>query len=301
MTQNSDSAKHAFFYLLAFFALGFVATAIGQVAFQLINKFIVETTTSYSGTYAQGVLRFIIAGPIYYLTTRKINSALAKNALDPDSAIRKWLTYVAIFVAAAIGIGDLIFVLNSFLAGELTLKFLLKAITIFAIVGGFGWYYFTDLHRQNFARDARVKTFGWVFIGVVIACLVTAFTLIDSPIRARELREDQNRVSELQQIAYSVRDFYTQNSALPENLDALVADSKILAETLRDPVTDEKYAYRALDATHFELCANFAFATPTDGFVDPAWQHEAGYGCFDMSISTKENYPTLDIRPVPAN
>ncbi|MFH1545971.1 MAG: DUF5671 domain-containing protein [Patescibacteria group bacterium] len=231
MDKNSDHAKHVFFYLVAFSALGFVATAIGQVVFQLINHTIVETTPSFSGDYSQSVLRFalsalIIAAPIYYLATRKINSELAQGKLDSDSAIRRWLTYFAIFIASAVAIGDLIFTLNSFLAGELTLKFLLKAATIFAIVGGFGGYYFYDLKRKDFARDVRIRTFGFVFLTVVLACLVTAFTLVDSPFRARELREDSERVSELQQISYAITESYRQNSALPQNLDTLVADSR---------------------------------------------------------------------------
>ena len=300
MAKNSDHAKHAFFYLVAFF--GFVATAIGQVIFQIINKLIVETTPSYSGTYLQSVLRFaisslIIAAPIYYFATRKINSALAKNELDPESAIRKWLTYLAIFIAAAIGIGDLIFVLNSFLNGDLTVKFLLKAGTIFAIVGGFGWYYFVDLQRKNFARDVRIKTFGAVFIVVVLACLVTAFSLVDSPFRARELREDSERVSELRTISYSVSDFFTQNSALPENLDILEMQSKVRGENLLDPVSSEKYEFEILGAKKYRLCANFVQPT-ADEYSDPEWAHGAGRGCFDFEIIETEMYSTTDVKPV---
>ncbi|MFH0833805.1 MAG: DUF5671 domain-containing protein [Patescibacteria group bacterium] len=303
MAKNSDHAKHAFFYLVAFFALGFTATAIGQVVFQLINKLIVETTDSYSGTYAQDILRFaisslLIAGPIYYLATRKINSALAKKELDPDSSIRKWLTYIAIFVAAAVGIGDLIFTLNSFLNGELTLKFLLKAATIFVIVGGFGWYYLVDLKRSNFSRDAKIKAFGAIFIAVALACLVTAFSLVDSPWRAREIREDSDRISELQQISYAAGDYYAQNSKLPENLDALVADSKIRADVLRDPVSDVEYEYQIVDSKDYQLCATFTHSNSDEQYLDPAWEHDAGHACFAVSISENDKYPTVQAKPV---
>ncbi|MCF7836843.1 DUF5671 domain-containing protein [Candidatus Gracilibacteria bacterium] len=308
MTKNSDHAKHMFFYLLAFFALGFVATAIGQVVFQLINRAIVETTPSYSGDYTQGVLRFavsalIIAAPIYYFATRKINSELARDNLDPDSAIRRWLTYFAIFIASAVAIGDLIFTLNSFLSGELTVKFLLKATTIFAIVGGFGAYYFFDLKRQDFTRDARLRIFGGVFIAILLTCLVAAFTLVDSPFRARELREDRERLSELQQISYAITDFYNQNSALPQNLETLVEDSKIREEVLRDPVSDEKYQFETVDSQNYKLCANFTYSNseenPREYFVDPAWEHDSGRACFSIAISEKENnYPRVEVKPL---
>ena len=303
MSQNSDNAKHAFFYLVAFFALAFTATAIGQVVFQLINRMIVETTPSYSGNFAQSILRFsvsslIIAGPIYYFTTRKINTELAKGKLDPDSAIRKWLTYIAIFIAAAVAIGDLIFILNSFLSGELTLKFLLKAVTILAIVGGFGFYYLLDLRRQNFKRDLKIRAFGYSFLVVVIACLVVAFSLIDSPFRAREIREDRERVGELQQISWAVMEFYRQHDVLPQDLALLVEESKIREEVARDPVSEEEYEYAIIDPQNYELCATFTHETPEDGYVDPSWEHVAGHACFALEITQREDFPSLDVKPI---
>ncbi|MFH0776409.1 MAG: DUF5671 domain-containing protein [Patescibacteria group bacterium] len=307
MSKNSDHAKHAFFYLVAFFALGFAATAIGQVIFQLINRAIVETTPSYSGDYTQDVLRFavsslIIAGPIYYLATRKINSELGKKALDPDSAIRKWLTYVAIFIAAAIAIGDLIFSLNSFLGGELTLKFALKAVTILAIAGGFGSYYLLDLKRTSFTRDFKIQAFGWVFLAIVLACLVAAFSLIDSPQKAREVREDQERISELQQISFAITDFYNQHSALPENLDKLVEESKVQSEVLLDPVSHAKYEFQIADSKNYQLCANFTHSNrepdSPNNYSDPAWEHDTGRACFAIAISENDKFPTTEVKPV---
>ncbi|MFA6458663.1 MAG: DUF5671 domain-containing protein [Patescibacteria group bacterium] len=305
MTKNSDHAKHAFFYLIAFFALGFVATAIGQVIFQLINHTLVETTSSYSGDYLQSILRFaisalIISAPIYYLATRKINSDLAKGQLDPESGIRKWLTYIAIFIAVAVAVGDLITTLNSFLSGEITLKFSLKAATIFAIVGGFGAYYFFDLKRKNFARDLTIRTFGIAFLVVTAACLVIAFSLLDSPARARALREDDARIQDLQQISWAVTDLYNLNSTLPQNLDVLAADGKLDEDVLLDPVSGQQYEFTMIDSSNYTLCANFELATPDDDdYSDPAWQHVAGQACFAVSLSgIQKDYPIVNVKPI---
>lgn len=307
MANNSDHAKHAFFYLIAFFALGFVATAIGQVIFQLINHTFVETTSSYSGDYIQSILRFaisalIIATPIYYLATRKINSELAKENLNPESGIRKWLTYIAIFIAVAVAIGDLIATLNSFLSGEITLKFALKAATIFAIVAGFGAYYFFDLKRQDFKRDIAIRTFGIAFLVVTAACLVIAFSLLDSPARARALREDNQRIQDLQQISWAVTELYNLNSVLPQNLDELAVGGKINEDTLLDPVSNQQYEFQIVDASSYKLCANFELATPESGdydYLDPAWQHAAGRACFAVSLSgNQKDYPIVDVKPI---
>jgi len=295
MSPSSNNAKHAFFYLIAFFALGFTAVAIGQIIFQLINHTIAETTSSYFGDYTQSVLRFavsslVIAAPIYYFVTRKINSELAQNSLDPDSAIRRWLTYFAIFIASAIAIGDLIFVLSSFLAGESTLKFLLKAVTIFAIVSGFGSYYFFDLKRENLQRDVKIKIFSIAFLVVASSCLVISFLLIDSPWRAREIREDEEKVSELREISWAIDDFYSRNSSLPRNLEMLIEESRIRAEVLHDPVTDEEYEFEILDLHSYQLCATFTRATSDIHddyyyFDDNAeWDHTAGRTCFEIEL-----------------
>ncbi len=307
MSSNPHTAKHAFFYLIAFFTLGFTATAIGQVVFQLINRVIVETTPSYSGDFSEGVLRFatsslIIAAPIYYYFTRKINIELAAGELEKDSSIRKWLTYIAIFIAAAVAIGDLIFTLNSFLAGEITLKFLLKAATIFAIAGGFGSYYFLDLRRENLQRDLKMKIFGAIFITIAVAALVTSFTLIDSPKKARELREDSERTNGLRSISYAVTDFYRSNERLPQTLDELVDDFKLREEILLDPVSEEKYEFKILGSQKYELCAVFMYSdedkNSRDRFVDPEWTHTAGRQCFEIDISKKEDYPFSEVRPL---
>lgn len=304
MAKNSDHAKHAFFYLVAFFALGFVATAIGQVIFQLINYLLVETTTSYSGDYLQSILRFaisalIIAAPTYYLATRKINSELAKENLDSDSAIRKWLTYIAIFIAIAVAIGDLITTLNSFLSGEITLKFALKAATIFAIVGGFGAYYFFDLKRQNFKRDLAIRSFGAGFIVIVLGCLVIAFSLLDSPAQARALREDNQRLQDLQQISWAVTELYNLNSVLPQSLDELTVGGKINADILLDPVSGQQYEFTIVDASSYKLCANFERDASANDYTDPAWQHGVGRACFAISLSgSQKDYPIVDVKPI---
>jgi hypothetical protein len=307
----THTAKHAFFYLISFFALSFTAIAIGQVIFQLINFAIVDTTANYYWDYHNEVLRFaisslIIAAPIYYFFTRKINTELATKELDPEAAIRKWLTYLALFIASAIAIGDLIFTLNSFLAGEVTIKFFLKALTILTIAGGFGSYYLFDLKRKDLKQDIRVKFFGGVFIVVVLACLVVSFSIIDSPKKARELREDEERVEELQDITWSIRNFYDNKEELPQNLNELLSDSMIIEEVLLDPVTKKRYEFEIDDETHYKLCANFAHPSKDsekqiyDNFIDPKWGHKSGHQCFEIEIDERANFSDCMVPPIPA-
>ena len=92
---HSHTAKHTFYYLLALVTLGFVATGLGGIIFQVINAWFPEPAPYYESYFSQGTLRFgissvIVAGPLYALITHLINKELQKGTMHADSAIRKW-------------------------------------------------------------------------------------------------------------------------------------------------------------------------------------------------------------------
>ena len=67
---NNNSAFHFFIYLVSFLALGFVATGIGAILFQFVNKFFPDALRYGSGRFSQegikyGIASLIVAGPLY--------------------------------------------------------------------------------------------------------------------------------------------------------------------------------------------------------------------------------------------
>jgi hypothetical protein len=70
-----------------------------------------------------------------------------------QSGVRKWLTYIALLLTAGTMIGDLVVFLTTFLQGELTLRFVLKAIVVILIAGSIFWYYLGSLRERG--RDAE--------------------------------------------------------------------------------------------------------------------------------------------------
>jgi len=315
VSRYHNLAQYIFLYLLILITLGFVGVAFGQVAFQIINYFLPETTWSYSGGYSQEVLRFaisalIVAGPVYLFATRKVNKDLALGDLNANTGVRKWLTYLILLVASCTAIGFFIGLLNSFLAGDLTIKFALKVLSALIISGGFGSYYIYDMKRKNFEKNSVLISFEVSFIVVLIVALVAAFSLIDSPTKARQLREDTQRVSNLQQISYQMQSYYEINKKLPENLDVLVTDAKIESSVTKDPVTGETFIYTLTDAENYQLCANFNLSDksedvknpqPAYSGVSPEWQHAAGKQCFTIKLSLingKDGYPASEVKPI---
>ena len=56
-----------------------------------------------------------------------------------DSSVRKWLTYLALLVAAGVVVGDVIAFLAYFLRGDLSARFVCKIAVVLVIAGGVFW------------------------------------------------------------------------------------------------------------------------------------------------------------------
>jgi len=67
------------------------------------------------------------------------------------SFIRKWLIYIALLVASAVLLGDLVYVIYSFLEGNFTLQFLAKAAVVAAVSGGIFLFYLSDTRKGDAA------------------------------------------------------------------------------------------------------------------------------------------------------
>lgn len=90
----------------------------------------------------------IVAFPIYLLTMGYILRRVEVHADKLESPVRKWLTYLALLVAAAIVLGDLIAFLTHLLQGGLTVSFVAKDAVVLVIAGGVFWYYMGAVQKK---------------------------------------------------------------------------------------------------------------------------------------------------------
>ena len=151
-TSSGESAKDAFAYLLSFTMLGLWTFSIGEIAFIWINRVVPDATQnsySYDNSFelAFSLARLIVAYPVYLWLMRNLNRELARHREKHFSGVRKWLTYLTLLIVSLIGIGTLIAFLTSFLRGELTTRFILKAAVVLVIDGGILSYYLNWLGR----------------------------------------------------------------------------------------------------------------------------------------------------------
>ncbi len=146
------SARETFMYLLLFVCLYISAFNFGALVFNFINRWIPDLQ-NYGMTdvtaVRMSVASLIVAFPLYLWLTSIMTRAITRDSEKKSSKIRKWLTYLTLFVAAGVIIGDLITLLFNLLGGELTLRFLLKVLTVFIIAGMIFGYYLWDLRKEE--------------------------------------------------------------------------------------------------------------------------------------------------------
>jgi hypothetical protein len=147
------SAREAFIYLVLFTTLYLSAFHFGSVLFEFINAAFPDVTDRGYSSAVEGmrwsVASLIIAFPVFLYMSRLVARALAKDPVKRLSPIRRWLTYLTLFIAAGCLIGDMTALVYQLLGGELTVRFLLKVAVVGAIAGTVFGYYLRDLRREE--------------------------------------------------------------------------------------------------------------------------------------------------------
>jgi len=149
------SPKEFFLHLLATVTLYASAISFLTLLFQYINIYFPDPLQNYySVNSAYSAIRYaistlIVVFPVYIMTERALAKRYEKNPLLLVSRVRKWLVYFTLFVAALIGIGDVILLIFNLLGGELTARFVLKVLAVFFVSGSVFAYYILDMKRHK--------------------------------------------------------------------------------------------------------------------------------------------------------
>lgn len=145
------SAREAFLYLLLFTALFLSAFHLGAILFELIDKaFPDPSRAGFSATEVRWSVSYVIVSfPLYLFLTVRQERELRRDPAQRASKVRKWLTYLTLFVAAGFLVGDLVALIFHFLEGELTVRFLLKVLVVATLAGTVFGYYLRDLRKEE--------------------------------------------------------------------------------------------------------------------------------------------------------
>ena len=306
--MQTNNAKFTFYYLLSLVSLVFMSLGTGMILFQIINSLVPDIAGRLFQGYNDGTIRFGIAAlfvsaPVYFFTTAAINRNVISGELPKDGPARKWLTYFIFFVSSVTVLGWIIGTINMFLGGELTVKFALKLFTVILIAGGVFGFYLYDIRRQSFVKkDKGIRAFFWSALAVVAGTFIASFFFADSPSLVRARKIDNMTASELNSLQMAVNEYYDKFKKLPDNLESLSKEAYVQADGLND-FNGHPYGYKIIDASHYELCAEFLADSQKENrrdadaysyaYPQKEWEHKVGGdNCFQREATSNKAVET---------
>lgn len=155
------SAREAFVYLVLFSTLYVSAFQLGNLLFELINRAFPDpaaplwSVRNSRESIRWSVSSLVVAFPVFLYVSRVVARTIGRDPTKRASRVRRWLTYLTLFVAAVVLIGDGITLVYNVLGGELTVRFVLKVATIIVIAGAIFGYYLRDLRIDERDQEAR--------------------------------------------------------------------------------------------------------------------------------------------------
>ncbi len=150
--KTKTSPKDFFIHLLSILALYFSAASFLVLIFQYINILVPDVLNNnaydqegYVRDLRYALASLIIIFPVYLFSNYFLNKSFVASPEKRFLRIRRWLVYFTLFATACIVIGDLVYLLYTFLNGEVTLRFILKVLGVFFVSSSIFTYYFWDM------------------------------------------------------------------------------------------------------------------------------------------------------------
>jgi len=314
MNQIKTTPKDFFLNFAAVVCVYATAIALLTLLFEIINKAFPDPlmwTDPYSAALRTAIATLIIVYPLLLVVYWFINKDIVQVPEKQDLWIRRWLTYLTLFVAGAVIIVDLIVLLNQFLSGDLSSRFIWKVLAVLLVSGIVFGYYVYSLRRTITQANSFNKGFAGIVAAVIFGSIVGGFVIIGSPMNARLMRFDDKKINDLSMIQNQIVHFWQQKEGLPQNLTALNSELGGFLVPV-DPQSNEPYDYTVTGPTSFRLCADFNLASDESnvrtryeysmpypmgdsGFY--IWKHGEGNQCFDRTIDP-EMFPPFKGLPV---
>lgn len=280
MNNQTTTAKDFFINLGVLVTLYASVAAVLNLLFSIINSAFPDSL-NYYGIYSDSYsIRFaistlVILFPLYIYLARYIRKDIEINPFKSDIWIKKWTKYLTLFLTGGAIVTDLIVLINAFLGGEISIRFILKVAAVLLVAGFVFFYYVYEKHKNNNLLIAIASA-------IVLGSVVGGFLTIGSPKKQRDIQFDQTRISNLQSIKYEIESYAFKNKSIPTSLKDLDASNSYL--TIKDPETKEMYEYNILgDGKYsYELCAKFKTVSDAE-----FWPHQIGRVCFAQPLSIK--------------
>ena len=249
---------------------------------------------------ASASIRFSIAMLVVFfpVLTRLVNT-IRRTEHGTYLTLTKWLIYLSLLVGGGVLLGDFVAVLNGFLNGELTTRFVLKALTVFLVTGTGFTYYLLDARGHWQSHEKHSIYYATVVTLAVVASLFVGFSHTQTPSQVREKNIDSKQVTDLQMIQNQIESYMAVNNTLPDTIESAYGGLSI-------PIAPENrmaYEYSVVSNDSFKLCADFVtessqadntfygdsgiYAKPLTIRNPNDWNHGKGNWCYTRVLNTQ--------------
>jgi hypothetical protein len=149
------TARDTFVYLLLFASLAFVASSLVTLVHAILDLTVPDSSDgewrvrSAPDNIRWSIATLAVATPVFVWMTVFTRRQISADAGRHRSPVRKWLTYMALIVPALVLCSIAAIVIYSFLRGETTLRFLLKALTVAIVSTAIFGFYLRDIEDDG--------------------------------------------------------------------------------------------------------------------------------------------------------
>lgn len=247
-------------HLLNIVMLYLAAFGFGRLLFMMINYYhpdpLNPTYEDYFNTMRWSISSIIVAFPAYILTSKYLFKEYKVEPEKKNLRVKNWLEYLTLFGTAVIILVDLMTLIYFFLGGEITIRFVLKVLTV-AFIAGLIFGYYLILVRESFGKSRAmvIRTLLIISTVAILSSIIGGYISVGSPSLARSQQFDQRRIENLSMIQYEVINYWTRTRALPANIEQLASINQTSYPT--DPESGMPYEYNMTSNMTFELCATF--------------------------------------------
>ncbi len=292
--KSKTTASDFFIYLGVIIGLYVSTVSLISLSFDLINKWLPDIAMNYSyDVYNTGIrmslAALIIFFPAFIYLSRISTKAVTLMTEKKDLWVRRWAFFLTLFLTGLAIAIDLVTLVYKFIGGEdLTMRFILKVLVVLIVTFVIFRFYLYELHRDVTVPTPKRKYMLYATCVVVLAVIIAGIIVIGSPTAQRNIRFDNQRISDLSNIQYAITDYYQANNKLPVDLNTLTQGTTYYVSSIKDPETQAVYEYKAVpQGSNYEICAVFS----TDNLLDKTnqvsypdqdnWKHSIGRTCFN--------------------
>jgi len=156
------SARDAFQYLVLFSMLYVAAGHLCGLIFLLIEQAFPDPAApdwSQRAEFVASSMRWAVSAlavsvPVFLYMSLRTRRDVSRDPLKRNSSVRRWLTYLTLFVGATVIVCDAVTLLYYMLGGELTVRFVLKTLTVAVVSGSIFGYYLWDVKGDEEASQS---------------------------------------------------------------------------------------------------------------------------------------------------